>query len=59
MQIVPSGPDVAGDPLYESIITALFKAQHRIWIVTPYFIPDEILLKAICIAANAALMCAS
>lgn len=52
MQIVPSGPDVAGDPLYDSIITALFKAQQRIWIVTPYFIPDEILLKAICIAAK-------
>lgn len=52
MQIVPSGPDVAGDPIYESIITALFKAQQRIWIVTPYFIPDEILLKAICIAAK-------
>ncbi len=52
MQIVPSGPDVAGDPLYDSIITALFKARHRIWIVTPYFIPDEILLKAICIAAK-------
>jgi cardiolipin synthase len=52
LQLVPSGPDVAGDPLYESIITALFKAQHRVWIVTPYFIPDEMLVKAICIAAQ-------
>jgi cardiolipin synthase A/B len=52
LQLVPSGPDVAGDPLYESIITALFKAQHRVWIVTPYFVPDEMLLKAICIAAK-------
>jgi cardiolipin synthase len=52
LQLVPSGPDVVGDPLYDSIITALFKAQHRVWIVTPYFIPDEMLLKAICIAAK-------
>ena len=29
-----------------------FQSPARIWIVTPYFIPDEILLKAICIAAK-------
>jgi cardiolipin synthase len=52
LELVPSGPDVAGDPLYESIVTALFKAKSRVWIVTPYFIPDEMLLKAICIAAK-------
>lgn len=52
LELVPSGPDVTGDPLYESIITALFKARERLWIVTPYFIPDEMLLKAICIAAR-------
>ena len=52
LQLVPSGPDVAGDPLYDGIITALFKARHRVWIATPYFIPDEMLLKAICIAAK-------
>jgi len=52
LQLVPSGPDVDGDPLYESIITALFNARHRVWIVTPYFIPDEMLLKAICMAAK-------
>jgi cardiolipin synthase len=52
LQVVPSGPDVDGDPLYESILTALFKAQHRVWIVTPYFIPDEMLVKSICIAAK-------
>jgi cardiolipin synthase len=52
LELVPSGPDVAGDPLYESVLTALFKARRRVWIVTPYFIPDEMLLKAICIAAK-------
>jgi cardiolipin synthase len=52
LELVPSGPDVAGDPLYESIVTTIFKARDRVWIVTPYFIPDEMLLKAICIAAR-------
>jgi cardiolipin synthase A/B len=52
LQLVPSGPDVAGDPLYDDILTALFKARRRVWIATPYFIPDEMLLKAICIAAK-------
>jgi cardiolipin synthase A/B len=52
LQVVPSGPDVAGDPLYDDILTALFKAQRRVWIATPYFIPDEMLFKAICIAAR-------
>jgi cardiolipin synthase len=52
LQLVPSGPDVAGDPLYDSILTAFFKAEKRVWIVTPYFVPDELLLKAMCIAAK-------
>ena len=52
LQVVPSGPDVAGDPLYDTIVTALFSAQQRIWIVTPYFIPDDVLVKALCIAAR-------
>ena len=52
LQVVPSGPDVAGDPLYDDILTALFKAKRRVWIATPYFIPDEMLFKAICIAAR-------
>jgi cardiolipin synthase A/B len=52
LQVVPSGPDVAGDPMYDTIVTALFSAQQRIWIVTPYFIPDDVLVKALCIAAR-------
>lgn len=31
---------------------ALFNAKHRIWIVTPYFIPDELLLGGLCIAVR-------
>ncbi|MCC6694307.1 MAG: PLDc N-terminal domain-containing protein [Candidatus Hydrogenedentes bacterium] len=46
-QMVASGPDVVGDPLYEAILCAAYEARERIWITTPYFIPDEGLLQAV------------
>ena len=52
MQVVASGPDVAGDPLYESLLALIFSADKRIWIVTPYFVPDEMLARAINLAAR-------
>jgi cardiolipin synthase len=52
VQVVASGPDVAGDPLYESLVASLFAAQERIWVVTPYFVPDEILVRALDLAAR-------
>ncbi len=52
VQIIPSGPDVPGDALYDAILTSFFNAQKRIWIVTPYFVPDEPLLKAIQLAVR-------
>jgi cardiolipin synthase len=52
VQVVPSGPDVAGDPLYESLLLFIFAARDRIWIVTPYFVPDEMLARALALAAR-------
>lgn len=52
VQVVPSGPDTDGDPLYDAILTAIFTAQRSIRIVTPYFIPDEPLLNAIQLAVR-------
>ena len=52
MQLVAGGPDVAGDPLREIILGALFRAQRRLWIVTPYFVPDELLLEALCLSSG-------
>ncbi len=52
LQVMPSGPDVAGDFLLEAILASVFRAKERIWIVTPYFIPNEILLTALCVAAK-------
>jgi cardiolipin synthase len=51
-QLIASGPDVRYDSLRNAILTSVFKAKQRIWIVTPYFIPDEFLLEALCIAGH-------
>ncbi len=52
VQVVPSGPDVPNDPLYDAILSILFAAKSRVWIVTPYFIPDDALSKAIRLAVR-------
>jgi cardiolipin synthase A/B len=53
LQAVASGPDVPGDPLYEGIIAMIQQAERNIWIVTPYFIPDEVLLRSLIVKARA------
>jgi cardiolipin synthase A/B len=52
VQVVASGPDVAGDPLYEALLALIFAANARIWIVTPYYVPDEMLARALGLAAR-------
>lgn len=51
VQVIPSGPDVPGDPIYDALLTAVFAAKKRFWIVTPYYVPDEALAKALRLAA--------
>ena len=53
LQVVASGPDVAGDPLYEGIVSMIQEAEQSIWIITPYFIPDEVLLRSLVVKARA------
>lgn len=52
LQLVASGPDVAGDTIHDAVLTALCKTTRRLWIVTPYFVPDEPLAEALCLAAR-------
>ena len=42
-----------GDPLYEGIISMIQEAERSIWIVTPYFIPDDVLLRSLIVKARA------
>ncbi len=53
LQVVASGPDVGGDPLYEGILSMVQEAKRSVWIVTPYFIPDEVLLRSLVVKARA------
>ncbi len=51
VQIIPSGPDVADDPIYAAILMACYTASQRIMIVTPYYVPDTGLQEALKLAA--------
>ena len=52
VQVVPSGPDIPRDALYETLLNAIYSAKERIWIVTPYFVPDENMVQALVIAQH-------
>lgn len=52
LQVVASGPDVPGDPLYEGMVSMIQEAAASIWIVTPYFIPDDVLLRSLIVKAR-------
>jgi len=52
VQVVPSGPDIPRDALYEALLSFIYDAKERIWIVTPYFIPDDNIMQALIIAKH-------
>jgi len=52
LQIVASGPDVPEDALHDAFLRAAMDARERIWIVTPYFVPDDAVLKALALQAR-------
>jgi len=41
LQVVASGPDRTLRPIYQGVFTAFTLASRRIWIATPYFVPDD------------------
>lgn len=53
LQLAASGPDVPGDTFYDALLSALMDARERVWIVTPYFVPDEAVLKLLALKARA------
>jgi len=48
---VPNGPDEDIGELRSTLIAAIGTAQHRVGILTPYFLPDDALIEALNIAA--------
>ena len=47
VQVVPSGPDMHGDALHDTLVHAIHRARQRIWIATPYFLPTDELYHAL------------
>jgi len=52
IQIAPDGPDMAQKPIYSGVMAALSQAEKRIWIVTPFFVPDEAFATTLTLAAR-------
>jgi cardiolipin synthase A/B len=52
VQVIWSGPDQELKLIREVYFAAITRARSRIWIASPYFVPDAGLLDALCLAAR-------
>ena len=49
-QMFGTGPTTAGNAMSDMFVATLYAARHELIITTPYFVPDEALLRALCAA---------
>jgi cardiolipin synthase len=49
--IVPSGPDTRTEAIHRLFFAAISGARERVWITTPYFVPDPPMMVALQVAA--------
>ncbi len=47
VQILGSGPDSAAFAIHKTMFTAINQSTVRLWLTTPYFVPDDALLTAL------------
>jgi cardiolipin synthase A/B len=47
-QMFGTGPTSYGNQMSDSFVSTLYAAQHELIITTPYFVPDQALLRAVC-----------
>ncbi len=52
LMVIPSGPGVGEDLIGQATLTSIYRANHRIIISTPYFVPSEAIFDALCHAAQ-------
>jgi cardiolipin synthase len=52
VHIILGGPDRRNDPVCKSIVSLLNEASDRVWIGTGYFVPDDVVLNALELAAS-------
>jgi cardiolipin synthase len=50
VQVIESGPDQEINSIREIFFAAILNARHRLWIASPYFVPDGSLLDALRLA---------
>lgn len=52
MQVIPSGPGVIGNSIYQLLLLSIYSARREIIMTTPYFVPDEAVSTALLTAAE-------
>ncbi|MDQ8193668.1 phospholipase D-like domain-containing protein [Coraliomargarita sp. SDUM461004] len=51
-EIITSGPDAPNDPLWEQIVRIIQEFKQHLTIITPYFIPDEVIFRSLIVKAH-------
>lgn len=52
LQVLPSGPEYREDAWHAALVKGCFEAHTRLWLATPYFVPDETVVNALVTAAR-------
>lgn len=52
IEVIASGPDMPNDPLWEQILRIIQEFKQSLTIITPYFIPDEVLFRSLIVKAH-------
>jgi cardiolipin synthase len=52
LEVIASGPDIPEDALWEQLLRIVQEFKQHLTIVTPYFIPDEVLLESLVVKAH-------
>ena len=52
LEVITSGPDVHNDPLWEQILRIIQEFKQNLTILTPYFIPDDVLFRSLIVKAH-------
>lgn len=52
LEVIASGPDIPEDALWEQVLRVVQEFKQNLTIVTPYFIPDEVLLESLIVKAH-------
>ena len=46
-QVIPAGPDNDWEPIHRMQVEAIHRAEERVWLATPYFVPSRAALFAL------------